>query len=89
MKSIGIVRKLDELGRVVIPKELRDAFGWNPQDPMEMLATEDGVFIRKYKSVDEKNQTAIEELIGLSFSSDLNAQQKKIIKNAVELLKKQ
>lgn len=39
MKSIGIVRQVDELGRVVIPKELRDALGIGWKDPLEILIT--------------------------------------------------
>lgn len=38
MKSTGIVRKVDELGRIVIPKELRDSFGIEIKDPIEIYA---------------------------------------------------
>ena len=36
MKSLGIVRKLDPLGRIVLPKELRRTLGMEPGDPIEI-----------------------------------------------------
>jgi AbrB family looped-hinge helix DNA binding protein len=62
MKSVGIVRKIDELGRIVIPKEVRDVNGWNTGTPMEMFTTEDGLCIRKFVSSQEKN-TVIDKLV--------------------------
>lgn len=47
--AVGIVRKIDELGRLVIPKELRNQFRIHSHDDIEMIATEDGIFIRKYE----------------------------------------
>ncbi len=35
MKATGVVRKVDELGRLVLPKELRDLFDINIKDPLE------------------------------------------------------
>jgi len=49
MRSLGIIRKVDELGRVVIPKEVRVVLGIGHTTPMEMLADEKGVYIRKYE----------------------------------------
>ena len=46
MKDIGIIRKVDSLGRVTIPKELRTIFGMIEHEPVEILGTEKGVFIR-------------------------------------------
>lgn len=48
MKALGIVRKIDELGRVVIPKEIRDMNGWGPSTPLEVLATDEGILFREY-----------------------------------------
>jgi AbrB family transcriptional regulator, transcriptional pleiotropic regulator of transition state genes len=49
MRAIGVVRKLDHLGRVVIPKEVRDIFDWNNNDPIEMFVTNDQqVVLQKY-----------------------------------------
>lgn len=48
MKSTGIVRKMDELGRVVLPKELRDRFGIADKDPVEIFVDGDRIILQKY-----------------------------------------
>jgi len=48
MKATGIVRRIDELGRVVIPKSIRNVYGWEPGTPLEMFTTDDTVVMRKY-----------------------------------------
>jgi len=48
MKSTGIVRKVDDLGRVVVPKELRRALGIDEGDPIEIFASGDQVILKKY-----------------------------------------
>lgn len=50
MKSTGIVRKVDELGRVVIPKELRRTLGINERDSLEIYTEGDKIILKKYKS---------------------------------------
>lgn len=47
MKNVGIIRNLDDLGRIVIPKEMRTKLKLIENEPVEILATEKGVFIRK------------------------------------------
>lgn len=49
MKSTGIVRKVDELGRVVIPMELRRNLGIEEKDPLELFLQDNMVVIQKYK----------------------------------------
>lgn len=49
MKSTGIVRKVDELGRVVIPIEIRRNFDLNEGDPMEIYVDGQHVVLRKYQ----------------------------------------
>ena len=53
MKNRGIVRRVDDLGRIVIPKEMRRELGVADGDPMEMLLIDDGVFIRPYPRAGE------------------------------------
>ena len=53
MKATGIVRKIDELGRIVIPKELRRTLHIKADDPIEIFTAEDGVIaLRKYEPTD-------------------------------------
>ncbi len=50
MKSTGIVRKVDELGRVVIPIELRRTLGIEEKDALEIYVEDDSIVLKKYKS---------------------------------------
>lgn len=54
MKVLGIVRKIDDLGRVVIPKEVRDTQGWKSGTALEMYMDKDGLVLKPYKSDEEK-----------------------------------
>ncbi len=50
MKATGIVRKLDTLGRIVIPKELRTTLDLSENEtPIEILVDGDNVILRKYQ----------------------------------------
>jgi AbrB family transcriptional regulator, transcriptional pleiotropic regulator of transition state genes len=49
MKSTGIVRKVDELGRVVIPIELRRTLDINVKDSLEIYVDDDKIILKKYK----------------------------------------
>lgn len=48
MKSAGIVRKIDELGRFVIPKETRELLGINIGDSLEIFMDGEEIILRKY-----------------------------------------
>lgn len=48
MKATGIVRKVDELGRVVLPKELRTVLNINLKDPIEIFTEEKYIVLKKY-----------------------------------------
>ena len=48
MKSTGIIRNIDELGRIVIPKEIRNAFDIKSSDPVEIYTEGDRVILTKY-----------------------------------------
>ena len=50
MKSTGIIRKLDELGRVVIPIELRNKFNISEKDPIEIYVEGSNIILKKYES---------------------------------------
>lgn len=52
MKSTGIVRKVDELGRVVIPIELRRTLGIEEKDSLEIYTDEDLIILKKYAASD-------------------------------------
>ena len=48
MKATGIVRNLDQLGRLVIPKETRKVFDLNEGDPVEIFTDGDKIILKKY-----------------------------------------
>lgn len=49
MKSTGIVRRIDELGRVVLPIELRNRYGITEKDPMEIYVEGNCIVLKKYE----------------------------------------
>ena len=59
MKATGIVRRIDDLGRVVIPKEIRRTLRIREGDPLEIYTSADGVVIfRKYSAIGEMSESA-------------------------------
>lgn len=53
----GIVRKLDHLGRIVIPTEIRKTLGIDPGDALEILATDEGILLK----IDTNRQKRLED----------------------------
>lgn len=49
MKATGIVRKVDELGRVVLPIELRRTLGISEKDPLEIFVEGEHVILKRYE----------------------------------------
>lgn len=49
MKATGMVRKLDQLGRVVLPIELRRTLGIEINDPLEIYVDEEKIIFKKYE----------------------------------------
>ena len=50
MKSTGIIRQVDKMGRVVIPKEIRDQLNIkNEVDSLEVFMQDDNIVLRKYR----------------------------------------
>ncbi|NDO18883.1 AbrB/MazE/SpoVT family DNA-binding domain-containing protein [Lachnospiraceae bacterium MD329] len=48
MKAIGVVRRVDKLGRIVVPVEVRREFGIEIQDPVEIFTEDDSIILKKY-----------------------------------------
>lgn len=61
MKATGIVRRIDDLGRVVIPKEIRRTLRIREGDPLEIFVDRDGeVILKKYSPIGELGEFAKE-----------------------------
>jgi len=48
MKSTGIIRNIDPLGRIVVPMELRRTLGIQEKDPMEIFVDDESIILQKY-----------------------------------------
>ncbi|MET3683757.1 AbrB family transcriptional regulator (stage V sporulation protein T) [Alkalibacillus flavidus] len=61
MKATGIVRRIDDLGRVVVPKEIRRTLRIREGDPLEIFVDRDGeVILKKYSPINELSEFAQE-----------------------------
>lgn len=70
MKATGIVRRIDDLGRVVIPKEIRRTLRIREGDPLEIFTDRDGeVILKKYSPIRELEDFAKEYAESLYLSS--------------------
>lgn len=49
MKPAGVVRKVDQLGRIVLPKSLRKRYQMNEGDPVEILVQGDHIILERYR----------------------------------------
>lgn len=59
MKATGIVRRIDDLGRIVIPKEIRRTMRIREGDPMEIFTSREGeILLKKYSPVGELGEFA-------------------------------
>lgn len=70
MRATGIVRRVDDLGRVVIPREIRRSMGIREGEPLEIYVDNDAVMFRRYsyKLTDEVARVA--ELIEQNCNAD-------------------
>lgn len=50
MKATGIIRKVDELGRIVIPVEIRNLFNISEKDSIDISVDDDKIILKKYEA---------------------------------------
>ncbi|MFV0275291.1 MAG: stage V sporulation T C-terminal domain-containing protein [Bacilli bacterium] len=58
MKPVGVVRRIDELGRIVIPKEIRKTLRIHYGESLEIFATEDSIVLKKYSKLNSLEKLA-------------------------------
>lgn len=74
MKATGIVRRIDDLGRVVIPKEIRRTLRIREGDPLEIFTDKDGVVIfKKYSLLGDQGEFAMDICDALNKTTRLTA----------------
>lgn len=47
----AIIRRMDPLGRVVIPKSIREQLGWQEGTPIEVIGSNDGIYLREQQTL--------------------------------------
>ena len=74
MKGTGIVRRLDDLGRIVIPKEIRNSLKFMEGEALELFVKNNSLILKKYDNSDETAQNCAnwvnnnkENIISVSF----------------------
>ena len=72
MRATGIVRRIDDLGRVVIPKEIRRTMRIREGDPLEIYTDREGeVIFKKYSPIGEMNSFAAQYAEALHLTADM------------------
>lgn len=90
MKSTGIIRRIDELGRVVIPKEVRRTLHIKEGDPLELYLDGTTLCLKKYNTTElfvEALDDVIEMVKDNELSSCLSVEDKALVCSVVNLLK--
>ena len=61
MKATGIIRRIDDLGRVVVPKEIRRTLKIREGDPLEIFTDREGeIVLKKYSPIGEIREFAVQ-----------------------------
>jgi len=87
MKATGIVRKVDQLGRIVLPKELRNVLDIYVGTPLEIYVDEEKIILKKYVASEPPLEvmTALKELKQLQ-STLGNTDHKDVLSKAIKLI---
>ena len=90
MRATGIVRRVDDLGRVVIPREIRHTLRIKDGDPLELFVEDDRVIFQKY-DVPASSKEVVEKAVSYIFDDEMDFKQRQAVisklKEALELLK--
>lgn len=70
MKSTGVIRKIDELGRIVLPKEIRRNLGIRDGENLEIFVDDDKILLKKYSKISDYSEIITN--IGQIFSDTTN-----------------
>ena len=86
MKTTGITRRIDDLGRVVLPIELRRMLGIEVKDSLEIFVDGDSVILRKYRRNEDKAHQIAQLANVLEYTDNPHA--KELITDAINYIKK-
>ena len=82
MRSTGIIRRIDGLGRIVVPKEIRRMLALREGDPMEIYLQDDSVIYKRYDyfgRIDDLIERTIQQIDDLADCYDMNKESKQKI----------
>ena len=91
MRETGIVRRIDDLGRVVIPKEIRQNFRIREGDPLELFIDGDLICFKKYNTMlplEETLQSVRDMLKDEDVSRKISVEDKTVVEAMVNMLLK-
>lgn len=73
MKLAGVVRRIDELGRIVVPKEIRKTLRIKSGENLEIFVSDNNIILRKYSQIDKLNDIAqaISQTLNLSLKANI------------------
>ena len=71
MKATGIVRRIDDLGRVVIPKEIRRSLKIREGDPLEIFLEKDYVCFKRYSALNSLDDKVLRNALTMATNSGL------------------
>lgn len=86
MKALGIVRNIDQLGRLVVPMEVRKIQGWDANTPMEMFIDGNKLVVQEYRK-EAENQEMIKQLETAITLTD-NPAVKAVMQSTIDFIKK-
>ena len=91
MKATGVVRRIDDLGRIVIPKEIRRNFKINEGDSLEIFVDSNGIILKKYSLLDDMVEVALDlvEIVRKVYGKNVIITDKEKVIAAVKELNKQ
>ncbi len=89
MKETGIMRRVDDLGRIVIPREVRNTLKIKENDPLEFWIDKDSICLKKYNalvSFEESLKAVVDMLNDEDISSKISNEDKAVVKAMVDML---
>ncbi|WDW10038.1 AbrB/MazE/SpoVT family DNA-binding domain-containing protein [Priestia aryabhattai] len=85
MKDLGFIRKLDELGRITIPKEFRDEKGWKQGQTMEISMCGNELVIKSYIVPTEKLRAL--EWLQLMLEGENDEEKLELVKSTIDFVR--
>ena len=83
MRATGIVRRIDDLGRVVIPKEIRQKLRVREGEPLEIFIDDDSITFKKFEEVSLADE--LKEFYD-SYASKMNTMIQSLLMSAIKLI---